>query len=235
MIVAANLKTNHTRSSTKTYVDVINRFVEERAVSSTVLIFPTASSLDRFECSQNIRVGAQNAYPVESGSYTGEIGTQQLDEFGIQTVLIGHSERRALGESDALLKKKFDYFRELGYTIVYCIGESLETREQGFDAVKAFLKEQLHYFDTGYDKLIVAYEPIWAIGTGVTATLQQIDETHNYLRETIKVPLLYGGSVKIDNIHDICRIQNCDGVLVGTASWNSDNFKEMIQIGESIQ
>ncbi len=231
MIIASNFKTNHTRASTAAYLQALGTLRSEE----TILVFPPATALDRFELPENIRVGVQNAYPVEKGSFTGEIGLQQIEEFSISTILIGHSERRhILKESQDLIARKFAFFAERGFMIVYCIGEPLEIRQAGIESVVAYNREQLRGIDTGYENLIVAYEPVWAIGTGVSATIEQIDETLRKLREDIDKPLLYGGSVKVENIEEILRIRDCDGVLVGTASWDVENFKAMIAIAEEV-
>ena len=233
MIVAANFKTNHTRASTKTYLHALNDFLSTSNNNADVYVFPTATALDNHETHANISIGVQNAYHTTSGSHTGEIGTEQLDEFNIKTILIGHSERRALGEDEAELEKKFHFFSKLGYKIIYCIGESKEIRDQGIGAVKEYLFSQLESIDPLYHNLIIAYEPIWAIGTGVSATVEQIDETLNYLRTQVHTPLLYGGSVKPLNADEIYSIKNCDGVLVGTASWDVESFKEMIKLSNN--
>ena len=235
MIIASNFKTNHTRKSTQAYLQKLNSFVTESGSRQDVLVFPPTTALDSFDLAPNIRVGVQNAYPVEKGSFTGEIGLEQIDEFGLKTILIGHSERRhILGETQELCAKKYDYFKEQGFEIVYCIGEPKEVREEGIIAVLEYNFEQLEGIDLSYEKLIVAYEPVWAIGTGLTATVEQIEETLGKLRETIKAPLLYGGSVKVANTREILQIENCDGVLVGTASWDVDSFSQMIAIADEL-
>jgi len=183
----------------------------------------------------NLSIGAQNAYPAKSGSFTGEIGEEQLSEFGIKLLLIGHSERRhILRESQEFIAKKYSYFMEQGYKIVYCIGEPKEVREEGIDKVIAYNLSQLEGIDLNYENLIIAYEPVWAIGTGLSATTKQIEETLSRLKEHIKAPLLYGGSVKPANTKEILSIQNCDGVLVGTASWELESFKQMILIAKEL-
>ena len=232
-IIASNFKTNHTRKSTKEFVDTVNLFVKEKGIDSEVYVFPTATSLDSFDVKPNVSVGAQNAYAVKSGSFTGEIGTQQLDEFGIKTILIGHSERRhILGENQQEIAKKFNFFSELGYKIIYCIGEPLEVKEQGLNETLEYLWEQFEGIDTGYENLILAYEPVWAIGTGVTATTQDIKNIHDVIKKEIDKPLLYGGSVKVANLKEILDVDNVDGVLVGTASWKAEDFCEMIKIAD---
>ena len=181
-------------------------------------------------------MGAQNFYPVQNGSYTGEIGFEQLEEFGIETVLIGHSERRhILKESQNFIASKYDFAKARDAEIIYCIGEPAEIRVQGIDAVMSYLWEQFEGIDISYTKLIIAYEPVWAIGTGLTASFEDIDEVLARLREKLSAPLLYGGSVKVDNIDTILNVNACDGVLVGTASWNEKAFCEMIRIADNVK
>ena len=235
MIIAANFKTNHTRKSTKKYMTELSSFVNSLESEDKVLVFPPCTALDSFELNKQISVGAQNAYPAQNGSFTGEIGTDQLDEFAVKTVLIGHSERRhVLGEKQSLIARKYAYYAELGYEIVYCIGEPLEVRESSIESVMEYNLTQLEGIDLSYENLIVAYEPVWAIGTGLTASVKQIEETLANLKETIKAPLLYGGSVKVANTKEILEIDNCEGILVGTASWEVDSFCQMVEIAKSI-
>ena len=227
MIFAANFKTNHTRASTKEYMSELASRVSSKRDEDRVIIFPPATALDRYE--GDFTVGAQNAYPAISGAFTGEIGVSHLDEFGISTILIGHSERReVLGESQERVAQKFQFFKEQGFEIIYCIGEPLEIREQGQAVVMEYLLAQFDGIDSSYDNLIIAYEPIWAIGTGRTATTQEIEATHSTLKKSIQKPILYGGSVKPANIKEIAAIGGVDGVLVGGASLQVDSFMEMI-------
>jgi len=231
MIIAANFKTNHTRASTKAYINQLNEFVSKNAITDDVLVFPTATSLDSFEMPANVRMGVQNAYPVEKGSFTGEIGLEQINEFSLKTILIGHSERRhILGESQEEIAKKFAYFSEQGFEIVYCVGEPKEVREEGIESVMAYNLSQFEGINTHYENLIIAYEPVWAIGTGLTASTDQIAETLAALKKHVAAPLLYGGSVKVANTKEILEIKNCEGILVGTASWDVDAFCEMLAI-----
>ena len=227
MIFAANFKTNHTRSSTAAYMEQLSQTVASKRPEDRVLVFPPATALDRYE--GDFTVGTQNAYPVRNGAVTGEIGLEQLEEFDIKTILIGHSERRELlGESQETVAKKFSFFKEHGFEIIYCIGEPLEVREAGEEAVKAYLFAELEGIDIAYDKLIVAYEPIWAIGTGRSAEREEIASTHALLRRKLSCSLLYGGSVKPSNIAEITAIDNVDGVLVGSAALDVKSFSEMI-------
>ena len=217
----ANLKCNHTRASFKEYAEILDANL---SANDDVTVFPPFSALDL--AAHKFKLGAQNFYPCESGAHTGEIGKAMLDEFGVKSVLIGHSERRELGESEELLRAKFDFAAKAGWQIVYCIGENLSVNEAG--RTKEFLVGQLKNIDLGYERLLIAYEPIWAIGTGRSASAEQIEEILNFIREQTSAPLLYGGSVNAANIGGIAGIANCDGVLVGTASWDASKFLELI-------
>lgn len=220
----ANLKCNHTRASFREYAKILD---ENLSANDDVSVFAPASAFD--EKRHIFRLGAQNFYPCESGAFTGEIGKAMLDEFGIKDVLIGHSERREiLNESEEFLRAKFDFAAKNGWNVIYCIGENLSTNESG--ATKEFLSRQLENIDLGYKNLVIAYEPIWAIGTGKSASIEQIDEVLSFLKTKANVPLLYGGSVNAANITDIASIKSCDGVLVGTASWDANNFLNLIRV-----
>jgi triosephosphate isomerase len=230
-IIASNFKTNHTRETTKNYVNSINQFLQENNIQNEVYIFPTATSIDRFDTVANLSIGVQNAYYTKSGSFTGEIGTQQLDEFDIKTILIGHSERRhILNETQKEIALKYNYYKSLGYKIIYCVGEPLEVKEQGLSETLGYVLEQFDGIDLDYENVIIAYEPVWAIGTGVSATNEDIERIHKKLKKKLQKPLLYGGSVKLSNIDEILDIQNVDGVLIGTASWDEDDFKKIVTI-----
>ncbi|BBG64965.1 triosephosphate isomerase [Hydrogenimonas sp.] len=233
-IIAANFKTNHTRGSTADYVASLDRFAAEKGVKNPIYIFPPATALDRFETKSGIKIGAQNAYPTVKGSFTGEIGLEQLGEFDIDTVLVGHSERRHIvGETQEFIARKFRWFKEQGFEIFYCIGEPLEVREAGEEAVRRYLVEQLEGIDTTYERLILAYEPVWAIGTGKTATTELIEQTHAVIKALSDRPLLYGGSVKPANIAEILSVPGCDGALIGTASWEVSGMQSMLEISKS--
>ena len=219
----ANLKCNHTRASFKEYAQILDANL---SANDDVTVFPPFSALDLV--AHKFKLGAQNFYPCESGAHTGEIGKAMLDEFGVKSVLIGHSERRELGESEELLRAKFDFAAKVGWQIVYCIGENLSVNEAG--RTKEFLAGQLKNIELGYERLLIAYEPIWAIGTGRSASAEQIENVLNFIREQTSAPLLYGGSVNTANIGEIAGIANCDGVLVGTASWDASKFLELIRV-----
>ena len=219
----ANLKCNHTRASFAKYAEILDANL---SANDDVTVFPPFSALDG--AAHKFKLGAQNFYPCESGAHTGEIGKAMLDEFGVKSVLIGHSERRELGESEELLRAKFNFAVKAGWQIVYCIGENLSVNEAG--STKEFLAKQLKNIELSYERLLIAYEPIWAIGTGRSASAEQIEEILNFIREQTSAPLLYGGSVNVANIGGIAGIKNCYGVLVGTASWDASKFLELIRV-----
>lgn len=236
MIIASNFKTNYTRGSAKAFIQEIQAFVSHTKSEQNVRIFAPFTALDCFDEVPTLKVGAQNFYPVQNGSFTGEIGFEQLEEFFIDTVLIGHSERRhILKESQNFIAQKYDFAKAREVEVIYCIGEPQEIRMQGIDAIMSYLWEQFEGIDIHYDKLIIAYEPVWAIGTGLTASLEDIEEVLTRLRDKLSAPLLYGGSVKVENIDAILHVKACEGVLVGTASWNEKAFCEMIRIADTVK
>ncbi|WP_297442403.1 triose-phosphate isomerase [Sulfurimonas sp.] len=233
MIIAANLKTNMTRSKTIIYIKEVDSFAQ--TTSQDVFVFPAMSSLDDFHTTKTV-VGAQNAYPTVNGAFTGEIGLEHLEEFNLKTILIGHSERRhILGETQEFIVDKFNFFKEKGFKIIYCIGEPLEIREAGNETMMQYISAQYEGIDTKYENLIIAYEPVWAIGTGRMPTLEDIQNIHTQLKKKSPAPLLYGGSVKVNNTKDILNIENVDGILVGSAALNADDFSTMIQIAQEIE
>lgn len=227
MILCANFKANKTRQETRAYMAVVESFVSVNEIDETVIVFPPFTALEHI--SRNVLIGVQNAYPAQNGAYTGEIALEQLEEFGIKTILIGHSERRhVLGETQEQIAAKFRFFADNGFVIIYCVGEPLEVREQGDKALMRYVDAQFEGIDCEYRDLIIAYEPVWAIGTGLTPTNDQIVAMHTALRAKTHAPLLYGGSVKVDNARSIMELNHVDGVLVGSASLSANDFCEMI-------
>ncbi|NPA59802.1 MAG: triose-phosphate isomerase [Epsilonproteobacteria bacterium] len=234
MIIAGNFKTNLTRGQTINYIESLENFLKKSDISQDVVIFPATSSLISHK--GKLDIGTQNAYATSNGAFTGEIGTEQLDEFEIKTILIGHSERRhVLGESQEEIAKKFNFYKELGYKIFYCVGEPLEVRESGVDSMMKYIFSQYEGIDTEYENLVIAYEPVWAIGTGLTPTLDDVTSIHKTLKLKSKAPLLYGGSVKLNNVEDIIKIDNVDGVLVGGASLIVEDFAKMCNIAQNLE
>jgi triosephosphate isomerase len=183
----------------------------------------------------SLQVGAQNGYPGEFGAYTGEVSMAQLRAVGCTHVIVGHSERRQyFGEKGAFLQKKVQDAQARSLKVIYCIGETRAEREAGetFAILEGQLREALSGVDVAWDKLIIAYEPVWAIGTGLNATPQQAQEAHGFIREWLRkagapaeaVPILYGGSVKPANAEELFAQPDVDGGLVGGASLIAADF-----------
>lgn len=228
MIIAGNFKANHTRSSAFSYCQSLDLFLQN--IHQEVYIFPPSSSLPYgdFSC---LKIGAQNAYLSTHGAFTGEIGLIHLQELKIKTLMIGHSERRMMfAEDHTLCKAKFDFFAKQGMEIFFCVGENLAVRQEG--RVKEFLQDQLAGIDLSYSHLIIAYEPIWAIGTGVSANLDEIKQTCKMLKDLGCAKVVYGGSVNANNAGEIMDLESVDGVLVGGACLDLENFCSIIQEGE---
>jgi len=183
-----------------------------------------------------IYIGAQNCSEHESGAYTGEVSPASLVDLGVEFVIIGHSERRSLFlESNELLNKKVLAALKNNLKVIYCVGETLEERES--NQTFKVLEEQLNIGlkNLPADKahlLLIAYEPVWAIGTGKVATSEQAEEAHSFIRSKLthnanETVILYGGSVKPDNIDALLRKENIDGALVGGASLKAQDFKQL--------
>lgn len=187
----------------------------------------------------DIKLGAQNMHYEDSGAYTGEISPPMLVEIGVDYVIIGHSERRQyFGETDEIVNKKIQAAFKHGIKPILCFGESLEEREEGREeeVIKAQILGALKDIED-IDDLVIAYEPIWAIGTGKTASSDQANQMLRFIRSIIKelygeisekIQIQYGGSVKADNIKDLMSKDNIDGALVGGASLKADDFAELI-------
>jgi len=231
-IIAGNWKMNKTREQAHDFFKALGE--KHLRDNHRVIICPpfTAIAIAReYADNMGFTVGAQDFYmPVKNGAMTGEISTEMLMEIGVKTVLVGHSERRAhSNETDQLISQKVKHAIEVGLMPILCIGETLEEREGG--KMKQVLRDQLvsalHY---PHDKFIIAYEPVWAIGTGKTADAKTIDEAHKFIKSVIgeDVAVLYGGSVNEKNAQEILGIKSVDGVLVGGASLDADKFSAII-------
>ncbi len=210
-----------------------------------VIVFPSAPYLLPLstESSGTVKVGTQNGYPKDSGAYTGETSFAQLKSIGITHALIGHSERREyFSESSEFLKQKTDACLAHGITPVFCCGEPLKIREKKEEKtfVTRQIEESLFHLDAGdLQKCVIAYEPIWAIGTGLTATSEQAEEMHLVIRNFIaakygsntadNISILYGGSCNESNARELFSCPNVDGGLVGGASLKADSFRKIIK------
>lgn len=226
MIYAANLKCQHNRASFENYAHTLNEFLRKECLKDEVIVFPPSVA---FLSSQlAFTQGTQNFYPCVNGAFTGELGKEHLDEFNIKCVLVGHSERRLLlNENERLIKAKFDFAKANSYTVIFCIGEDMKIKQEG--KTRDFLRKELESVDLEYEKLIIAYEPIYSIGTGVSANLSDISEILSFLHSLSKAKLLYGGSVNESNIKEILNLEHCSGVLVGSAAVKVENFIKLIK------
>ncbi len=225
-ILAANLKSNLTFPQIESYFNTLDAALENPGKKENIFVFPPSFALSlgaRF-----FTLGAQNAYGAKSGAYTGEITQEGLESHQIKTNMLGHSERRGLGESQDFIAQKFRFYKQAGFKIIYCIGESLQVRQSGQRAIEEFLDSELLGIDLDYTHLIVAYEPIWAIGTGISAKIEDIEPIFSFLRAKMQADLLYGGSVNENNLAEILAIKNASGVLIGSAALRVESFLKMI-------
>ncbi|MBD3426343.1 MAG: triose-phosphate isomerase [Candidatus Omnitrophica bacterium] len=205
--------------------------------------FTSLSDLGEMLVESNVGLGAQNCYWEEEGAYTGEISVPMIKSVGAGYVIIGHSERRKyFGETDQTVNKKIKAAIDGGLVPIMCVGETLQEREAGktLEVVKTQVTDGLKGFDEEYlDKLIIAYEPVWAIGTGKTATPDQAQEVHAMIRDLLEKIysssmsesrcILYGGSVKPGNIGELMKEEDIDGGLIGGASLKSESFVDIIK------
>lgn len=245
-IAAGNWKMNLDQAAgQKLASEVINMVQDEVNSEVAVVLIPPFVHLSAVKklirSSKNVFLGAQNCHQEKSGAFTGEISCEMLTSLGTDYVVIGHSERREyFGEDNALLAKKVKAVLAAGMTPIYCCGEKLEVREANghFDLNKAQIVEGLFDLSAAdIKKVVIAYEPVWAIGTGVTASSAQAQEMHAFIRGLIaakyddataqSVSILYGGSVKPDNAKELFAQPDVDGGLVGGASLKSRDFTDI--------
>ena len=238
--IAANWKMNKTIIETAEFINAFLPMVKD-VMDVDILIAPPFTALSeasRLLKSSNVMLGAQNVYYEEKGAFTGEISSGMLLSAGCSCVIIGHSERREyFSETDEIVNKKIKTARNNNLEVILCIGESLEQREadKTFEVLDGQLAGSLK--DLPLDAITIAYEPIWAIGTGKTATKEQANETHEYIRGWLRknkdgadnVRIQYGGSVKPDNIEALMSESEVDGALVGGASLKPDSFAGIVK------
>jgi triosephosphate isomerase len=238
-ILAANWKMNLTASEAHDWLVEFNETDSDKSKVEFRLYAPNVFLSDLAK-TQSLHIGAQNIHPSDFGAFTGEVSIPQLVSVGAQSALIGHSERRMhFLESDAFLKEKVDACCAHLLPFIFCCGEPLEVREK--EEHLSFVRSQLrsailHLKNTDLSLMTIAYEPIWAIGTGQTATSDQINEVHAFIREVLResfgdsganVSILYGGSVNSSNAQSIFACPDVDGGLIGGASLNASNFLEL--------
>ena len=243
-IVAGNWKMNNNKSETSDFIQSLKKLTLSSRVR--VIIAPAFTHLAQAEemtRESRLEVVAQNMNAEKSGAFTGEISATMLQSIGINSVILGHSERRAYyNESDLALKDKVAAALKNDMEIIFCFGEKLSDRKRDnhFDVVKSQLTSALFGLNAhSWSNLILAYEPVWAIGTGETATPEQAQEMHAYIRSIIAekydqslangVPILYGGSVKPNNAPAIFSQPDVDGGLIGGAALKVDDFYAIVQ------
>ncbi|QIE60520.1 triose-phosphate isomerase [Rasiella rasia] len=242
-IVAGNWKMNNDLSATQDLLKDLKQQVFPEEV--IVMVAPSFTNLyPAFETLREhpVEVIAQNMHQSKNGAFTGEVSASMLQSVGVNTVIIGHSERRAyFQESDAQLAEKVNTALENDMKVIFCVGEELADRNHGdhFEVIKAQLERGLfHIAEKSWKQIVVAYEPVWAIGTGETASPQQAQEMHAVIRETIteqyskavgqNLSILYGGSVKPTNAAEIFGKEDVDGGLIGGASLKASDFMAIV-------
>jgi triosephosphate isomerase (TIM) len=247
--IAGNWKLHKTVAES---LELVNTLKAELAAidDADIVVAPVFTSLDQVAAAlagSNITVAAQNCYPERSGAFTGEVSPALLKDVGCRHAIVGHSERRQLfGETDAFVNLKVKALVAEDLTAIFCIGETLEERESGrmFDVLKRQVNEGLKDLDAAaMAKLVVAYEPVWAIGTGKTASDEQAQEAHAFIRGLLKdqfgertaeaTRILYGGSVKPDNVDGLMAMPDIDGTLVGGASLKAADFARIAHFRRS--
>jgi len=235
-IIAGNWKMNKDPAESRTLVQELMKSVGEIKDRIVILIPPYTSlpSIGELIRNSRFKLGAQNMHWERSGAYTGEISGLFLKSLGCEYVVLGHSERRhIMGESDEMINKKLRVALEIGLIPIFCMGETEQEKESGAteDVIRRQITDGLKDIENEAHKIIFAYEPVWAIGTGKTATPEQAAGVHKFIRGMLKKPstILYGGSVKPDNIDILMREDEIQGVLVGGASLKPENFTRIIK------
>ncbi len=244
-LIAGNWKMNKTISEAVSLVNTIKAGVH--TISGVDILvcppFTLLSSVNEVLDRSNIELGAQNMFYASEGAYTGEISPLMLKDVGCRYVILGHSERRSIfNETDEIVNKKVKTALSYNLISILCIGETLSEREEG--KAKSVVRTQLQSSLEGVDggditNVIIAYEPVWAIGTGKTATPEQAEEVHAFIRSELaefygkqaaeSIRILYGGSVKPENVTDLMKQPNIDGGLIGGASLKAESFIQLVQ------
>ena len=251
-IVAGNWKMNlDYQSGVSLFSEIVNMVKDEVIGQQEVVVCSPAIHLYSLgqlaHTAVNVSVGAQNIHQAESGAYTGEISAAQVKSVGAEYVILGHSERRAyFGETDELLAEKVNIALKHGLKPIFCIGETKEERESGkfFDIIKTQLEKGLfHLSAEQFGQVVLAYEPVWAIGTGLTASPEQAQEVHAFIRETLAnqydqqladdTTILYGGRCNPSNAPDLFSQKDIDGGLIGGASLKSRDFTDIVKVFNS--
>ena len=246
-LMAANWKMYKTLGETREFFEAFLpkiKDIEDRDIVIAPPFTALALSCELVRGLDNIRIAAQNMFHEDEGAYTGEISPLMLKDIGVELVILGHSERRHIfGEGDELIGKKVQAALKHGLMPILCVGERLEEREQGLTqrVVETQLQGGLKQVSNGeIENLVIAYEPVWAIGTGKTATPELAQEVHQFIREWIckkftstiaeNLRILYGGSVKPANVAGLMAQPDIDGALVGGASLKAGDFEKIVRI-----
>jgi triosephosphate isomerase len=246
-IVAGNWKMNNDLEASKSLVKKIAKGLKKESLKKTrVIVAPTFVSLvkvaDKAKGTK-VEVAAQNMHFEKSGAFTGEVSAEMLKSVGVEIVILGHSERREyFGETDAILAKKVDAALANKMEVIFCFGEVLEDRKAGnhFKVVESQIKNGLFHLDAAaWKNIVLAYEPVWAIGTGETASPEQAQEMHAFIRKIVaekynaevakNVSILYGGSVNPGNAKEIFSKEDVDGGLIGGAALKADSFISLVK------
>jgi triosephosphate isomerase len=242
-IVAGNWKMNNDLPQTETLISELKK--QTKTSDAEVMIAPVFTNLwHAFEAlrKDDIEVIAQNMHFADNGAYTGEISASMLKSVGVETVILGHSERRAyFNETDDSLAKKVDTALAHDMRVIFCFGEELDDRKSGNEeaVVESQIKNALFHLEAmAFKNIVLAYEPVWAIGTGETASPEQAQEMHAFIRKTLSdtygndvadtVSILYGGSVKPANAREIFSKPDVDGGLIGGAALKADDFYAIV-------
>lgn len=246
-IVAGNWKMNKTLNESEELANELKTVIADLSLENTrVIVAPTFVNLtgvNKVVRGSAIEVAAQNMHQADSGAYTGEISGEMLKGIGLNSVILGHSERRAyFGEDDAMLASKVDAALKNGLEVIFCFGEELEDRKSDnhFDVVGSQLMNGIFHLPAdAWKNIVLAYEPVWAIGTGETASPEQAQEMHAYIRNLMAetyneavaedVSILYGGSVKPANAEEIFSKPDVDGGLIGGAALKAEDFGAIIK------
>ena len=229
MLIAGNWKMFKGPAETQAFLDEF----EEPAGVDVVLCLPYVSLAAAVATGRTVY--AQNVHWEPSGPYTGEVSPEMLLELGVSGSLVGHSERRRLfGETDETVARRARTALDAGLGVIACVGETLEQRESGdMELVLKIQVEAIAFAAGPHERLVLAYEPVWAIGTGKTATTAQAQEAHEFIKGLLDVPVLYGGSVKPENAAELLAQSAIDGALVGGASLDPGSFEAICRAASS--
>ena len=233
MLIAGNWKLHKTATETGEFCRALREnLVELDGVDVAVCpAFTGLASAVQALADTEIAVAAQNVHWEHEGAYTGEISAPMLVDLGVYGAIVGHSERRQyFGETDEMVARRAVAALEAGLWVIACIGELEDERERG--ETEDVLHRQLAALES-HDDLVIAYEPVWAIGTGKTATREQAQEAHAFIKTILDVPVLYGGSVTAENAAELLAQPDVDGALVGGASLDVDSFVAICRAGVS--